>query len=359
MIFADAIDCDVHPKTPGPLQLAPYLSEYWRDTIELRGIDSWETIAYPVNAPLTIRPDWRAPPRADASPEGLARATLDKYGFAHAILNNLFAVQTFRDGNLAAAFARAANDWLAAEWLSHDVRLRGSVLVPMQNTALAVEEIERRAGDPRFVQILMLVFGEQPLGKPVFWPIYEAAEKHGFAVAVHAGSSYHHPVTGSGWPSHYAEDYAAQSVGFHTQLGSFISEGVFTKYPKLKVVLSESGVTWLPAYLWRLSKFWRGVRNEVPWIDREPLDYVRANVRLTLQPFDAPDDAALVARLVDQLQSDDILLFSSDFPHWQFDRDNVLPPGLSATQVRKILVDNPRATYPRLAHTISGAPHGT
>ena len=42
------------------------------------------------------------------------------------------------------------------------------------------------------------------------------------------------------------------------------------KFPKLKVVLIESGVTWMPPYLWRLSKFWRGVRNEVPWIDRPP-----------------------------------------------------------------------------------------
>ena len=62
----------------------------------------------------------------------------------------------------------------------------------MQSTERAVEEIERRAGDPRFVQVLMLVMGEQPLGKSLYWPIYEAAERHGFAIGIHAGSSYHH-----------------------------------------------------------------------------------------------------------------------------------------------------------------------
>ena len=156
----------------------------------------------------------------------------------------------------------------------------------MQSTARAVEEIELRAADARFVQVLMLAFGEQPLGKSVYWPIYAAAERHGFTIGIHAGSSYHHAVTGSGWPTYYLEDYAAQSVGFHTQLGSLIAEGVFVKYPKLKVVLIESGVTWMPPYLWRLSKFWRGVRNEVPWIDRSPEAYVRDHVRLTVQPFD-------------------------------------------------------------------------
>jgi predicted TIM-barrel fold metal-dependent hydrolase len=211
-----------------------------------------------------------------------------------------------------------------------------------------VEEIERRAGDQRFVQVLMLAMGEHPLGKSMYWPIYAAAERHGFTVGIHAGSSYHHALTGSGWPTYYLEDYAAQSLGFHAQLGSLICEGVFVKYPKLKVVLIESGVTWLPPCLWRLSKFWRGVRIEVPWIDRSPEEFVRDHVRLTIQPFDAPPTAAHIGRIMDQLQSDDMLLFSTDFPHWQFDGDEMLPAGLSPALREKILIGNPLATYPRL-----------
>ena len=49
-----------------------------------------------------------------------------------------------------------------------------------------------------------------------------------------------------------------------------------------------------------------------------------------------------------QLQSDEMLLFSTDFPHWQFDGDEMLPPGLAPALRRKILIDNPLATYPRL-----------
>jgi uncharacterized protein len=113
-------------------------------------------------------------------------------------------------------------------------------------------------------------------------------------------------------------------------------------------VLIESGVTWMPAYMWRFAKFWRGIRLEVPWIDREPIDIVREHVRFTLQPFDAPDDAAVAARLCDQLGSDELLLFSSDFPHAQFTGDEILPRGLPEAIVRKCLQDNPLATYPRL-----------
>ena len=98
---------------------------------------------------------------------------------------------------------------------------------------------------------------------------------------------------------------------------------MFAKYPKLKVVLLESGVTWLPGFLWRFSKFWRGLRTEVPWVDRPPAEIVRDHVRLTIQPFDAPADPDQVERAIDHLRSDDILLYASDFPHWQFDGDEV------------------------------------
>jgi predicted TIM-barrel fold metal-dependent hydrolase len=121
---------------------------------------------------------------------------------------------------------------------------------------------------------------------------------------------------------------------------------VFAKHPKLKVVLIESGVTWLPGFLWRFAKFWRGLRTEVPWVDRSPAEIVRDHIRLTIQPLDAPDDA--VERAIDHLRSDDMLLYASDFPHWQFDGDDAMPPGIPAALRRKVLVENPIATYNRL-----------
>jgi uncharacterized protein len=43
-----------------------------------------------------------------------------------------------------------------------------------------------------------------------------------------------------------------------------------------------------------------------------------------------------------------LLLFSTDYPHWQFDDDAALPEGMSPELVRKIMIDNPYATYGRL-----------
>ena len=182
---------------------------------------------------------------------------------------------------------------MAREWLDRDTRLRASIIVPMQNAELAVDEIERCAADRRFVQVLLLVGSELPLGRRQNWPIYAAAQKHGLPVGIHAGSTYRHPMTAVGWPSYWTEDYVNQAPGFQSQLTSLIAEGVFTKFPDLTVVLMESGVTWLPAYLWRLTKFWKGLRSEIPWVADPPGSVVQERVRLTLQPFDGPPDAGL------------------------------------------------------------------
>ena len=211
----------------------------------------------------------------------------------------------------------------------------------MQSVEKSVAEIERCARDRRFVQVLMLVMGDMPLGKRAYWPIYAAAERLGLPIGIHAGSAYHNPPTSVGWGSYHIEDYVAQAQAFQTQLTSLIVEGVFARHPKLKMVMLESGFTWLPSYLWRLHKFWRGMRMETPWVDRAPLEIVRSNIRFSLQPVDAPPDPATLNRLFDHMQSDELLLFSTDYPHWQFDGDEVLPEGISPDLVRKIMIDNP------------------
>jgi uncharacterized protein len=343
-----AIDCDVHPTVPGWAALTPYLDPFWRDSVEERGIGTLESISYPPGAPITARADFRGADTLAAASAADLSPVFDRWGADIAILNCLYGIQLVFNEDMAAAFARALNDWIAKEWLDRDPRLRASIVVPLQNVEHAVDEIERRAGDRRFVQVLVLAMGEVPLGRRALWPVYAAAERHHLPIGIHAGSAYRNPVTALGWPSYYIEDYAAQSQGFQSQVASLVSEGVFAKFPALKVVLIESGVTWLPAFLWRFAKFWRGIRTEVPWVDRSPAEIVRDHIRLTIQPLDGPEAPEEVERIVEHLRSDDILLYSSDFPHWQFDGDAVMPPGIPAGLRRKILVDNPLATYNRL-----------
>ena len=131
------------------------------------------------------------------------------------------------------------------------------------------------------------------------------------------------------------EDYVAQAQAFQSQLTSLICEGVFNRHPELKIVMLESGWTWLPSHLWRLTNTGAACAWKSPWVDRRAADIVRSNIRLSLQPTDAPPDAALArvlepsavrraSALLDRLSALAIL------------RDGRHPGGMPADLVRKI-----------------------
>ena len=342
-----AIDCDVHPAVPGIAALFDHLPPRWSDYCVEHGVTSLAPGLYPPGMPLTASPEARRGTAVPGSDPDLLRAqVLDGPGAEQALLNCLYAVQPIHNEDWAVAMAAAVNDWLAATWLDADPRLRASIVVPVQNAARAAEEIDRVAAHPGFVQVLLLAFSETPLGRRHHWPIYEAAARHGLPVGIHPGVAGGNPLTPAGWPSHAIEDYAAVAGAMQSQLVSLVCEGVFRRYPDLRVVLLESGVTWLPSLLWRLDKNWRGLRREVPWVDRPPSQVVRDHVRLTVAPFDGPDDPAAVLRLVEQIGSAEMLLYASDHPHWHHrDAERSLLRHLSAAERAQVLRGNASHLY--------------
>jgi predicted TIM-barrel fold metal-dependent hydrolase len=165
-------------------------------------------------------------------------------------------------------------------------------------------------------------------------------------VHLHFGGSPGLPPTASGWPTSWLEEYVDMASAFQSQLTSLVAEGTFDRFGTLRVALLESGFSWLPAFLWRFDKGWRGLRREVPWTKRPPSAYVREHVRFGLQPADGPPDPAALAQVIDQLGSDELLMFSTDYPHRHVpDGLAALPSGLPAGLAEKILFGNARALY--------------
>src|ERR1700733_1589543 len=230
--IAGGVDCDLHPAVPHLTSLLPYLNDYWRDQVTTRGMVDLVSQSYPSNSPITARPDWRpSKGKPGSSLADMQAQALDRFAVRYGICNPLYGVQMVFSEDMADAFCRALNDWLVKEWLDKDSRLRGSIAIPTQSVEKSVAEIERCAADKRFVQVLMLASGSHPLGKRLYWPIYEAAERHGLVIGVHAGSNYHNQPTPVGWGSYHVEDYVANAQAFQTQLTNIIIEGVFAKFP--------------------------------------------------------------------------------------------------------------------------------
>ncbi|GAA5019666.1 amidohydrolase family protein [Actinopolymorpha pittospori] len=309
------IDSQVHNEVPSIDDLLPYLPDLWVEQIAntvFRGASDGDA-PYPPKSALAVRPD----SRVDGGPPDLKtvqRQALDDRVDA-AILLCTYAVDGLHNPEQAVAMARAVNDWQIAQWLDQDDRLRGSIVVPSQIPQLAVEEIERVGGHPGFVQVALPARSQHPWGSRLNHPLWEAITRHDLVAGIYFGGAPGNPSTPAGWPSYFIEEYVGMASVFAAQVTNLVVEGVFDLFPSARVTFLESGVTWLPAHLWRFDKEWRNLRMQTPWVKRPPSQYIRDHVRLTAQPWDMPVDDRLALDLFDQLGSQDLLLYSTGFPH--------------------------------------------
>jgi len=334
------IDADVHIPNPRLKDLYALLPEHWVEHFNNTMDKGASQEYYPPKAPVSGR---------RGGLEELREAVFEQGGAEVAISSCLYAVDSIHNPDVAAVLATATNDWQAREWLEREPRLRGSVVVPIGLPAAAVEEVARCAGRPGFVQVLIPVRTEHPLGSRHYHALWKAIERSGLVAAIHFGGAPVMPPTPTGWPSFFLEEYTAMAQVFATQLTSMIVEGVFDACPGLRVVFLESGFTWIPSHLWRMDKEWRNLRRLVPWVRRPPSDYFREHVRVGIQPLDAPPDPAHLCQVVDQLGSEDLLLYASDYPHVHAcDAGDLLLRLLPESLGRKIRSENARSFY-RLA----------
>lgn len=98
--------------------------------------------------------------------------------------------------------------------------------------------------------------------------------------------------------------------------------------------------------MWRIDKEWKGLRHNTPWVKRPPSEYMREHIRLTTQPIDGPSEPRYLRQIIEQMDSDEMLMFASDYPHWQYDTPTeALPVQLEEDLLKKILSENAREWY--------------
>lgn len=340
------IDTDVRITIGGLKTLYPYLEPRWQDYISESGLGGLPA-NLPAGAPNLYLPGSRPPDGPPGSNLDLLRSQLlDPWQLDVAVLNCGYSVDSIHNDDFAAVVARAINRWQLEEWLQADERLRGSVVLPLQNPEFAAAEIAWAAQFSEFVQVTVPARSREPLGRRGFWPIFRAATEAGLTVGIQAGGQSGNPTTPVGWPTYFVEDYIDGSLAFQAQLLSLVSEGVFVKFPELRITTIEAGFAWLPSLMWRFDKDWKGLRREVPWVTRPPSEYLRDHVRMTLQPLDAPTEPSQLTEVIDQLLCDDMLMFSTGYPQAHFDDPiKALPSGLSQELQRKIMAGNALSTY--------------
>jgi predicted TIM-barrel fold metal-dependent hydrolase len=339
------VDCDVHSNIP-PAELLARLPSRERRIVEAFGLRAMKSNGYVPTRPRAAAsrtdawPPTGGPPGSD--PAFVREQLLDAWSIDVAVLNPIdaldFAAQV---PALAPHLFRALNDWTVEAWLDPEPRFRSTMCVPFEYGALGAEEVDRLAADPRFVGVMVVVAPREPLGHRRYWDVYEAAVAHDLPVIVHVGGIGNHTVAGAGWPSYYFEDHLAGAHGMAAQLMSLVVQGVFGRFPTLKVVLEEGGIAWAPPLMWALDSAWERLRDEVPHVDRLPSEIVREHLWFTTQPIDEPDRPGDLGTVLEHLDMDDRVMFATDYPHWDFDApDQALPRGLDEAVRQRILAGN-------------------
>lgn len=230
------------------------------------------------------------------------------------------AVGKYVEPHFARAATRAYNDWLHEYYTGPQNRIKGIGIIPMIDIGFAVEEMHRVVEEYGFVGAMLpsnIVKGT--LGSPEFHPIYAAAEKLGCALAVHGGA---HDNFGMNDFNNFAGYHAVgHAHGMVVSLTSMLFNGVFDKFPGLRIGFLEGGLAWIFMVLERCAGSYEAFKPYDPQGEMLKLqgdetmrEYILRHLREGRIYIGIEGDEPEIAYAVSQFGSEP-LLFSSDFPH--------------------------------------------
>lgn len=333
MYSGPRVDSDIHHAWRNDEDVIQYLPKRWQDYVRLPGSGT-RSLVPPyifnpapngVNSRLDAFPESGAPAGSDL--ELMRKQLLDPFRIDHAVLSFEVGAQVgLANVEFATEVTRALNRWSMEHWLEVDPRLYGSLLVSTQLPEVAAEDVRTLGRHPRIAEVLLMVNGlGKPFGHPVYHPIYEAAVEIGKPVSIHIGGDTFLPgaathVAAGGMPTSRFERHTLQMQPLQHYLISFIVHGVFEKYPDLRLLLKETGVAWIPWLMWELDAYTSIFKMESHWVRRRPSEYFRDHVRLTTQPLEEPTESATLIEALETFGGvEDLLCFSSDYPHHDTD----------------------------------------
>jgi uncharacterized protein len=178
-------------------------------------------------------------------------------------------------------------------------------------------------------------------------PIYDAAQRKGLPICIHGEN----PDTDDNQP----KSYLPSGFGLETflenhilsfpvtiarQLVSIVLGGVPVRFPRLKFIFMEGGVTYIPWLMQRMDDEYVKRSFEAPLLSKLPSAYMN-EFYYTTQPIESANKFGLKAFL-NMFDYENHLVYASDYPHWDFDAPSAIYdlPFLSDAAKRKILGEN-------------------
>ncbi|HSJ54839.1 MAG TPA: amidohydrolase family protein [Anaerolineae bacterium] len=243
----------------------------------------------------------------------------------------------YLDGPEGLSACQIQNDAIAAAVCRHPDRFAGLGVVPLQDTRLAVRELERVATELHFpgIEISTNVEGVYP-GHERFWPFWEAVEALDLCVLFHPDQ----PVLGGEkLADYYLTNLMGNVIETTRSIADVVFSGLLEAFPKLKLCFVHAGGT-VPYIRGRFEHGYHARTEPRARIGRPPSEYIRLLYFDTITHWHPA-----LEFLVNTVGADKVYL-GSDYPFDMGPADPVRfvqdAPGISAEDKIKILGENAR-----------------
>jgi predicted TIM-barrel fold metal-dependent hydrolase len=246
------------------------------------------------------------------------------------------------DGPYQRALFRGFNDWLADYCSYAPKQLLGSGMVSLLDVEEGISELRRCAKmGLRGAMVPCSPPDAGSYGEAQYDPFWAASVELNMPITLHLGTGHGPEKLYGQWVSLLCGHHDVQRT-----LTNMMFEGVFDRFPELKVVSSENDAGWVSHFLFRVDDWYQRMRylRDNP-LKLLPTEYFQRNVYVAFM-----DDPVGVAT-ADRFFGADNFMWSSDYPHvlstWPHSRDVVARnfEGCSPELQRKITRDNAVKLY--------------
>lgn len=240
---------------------------------------------------------------------------------------------------------KAYNKWFVERILPHESRIKTMLALPFSDPQACLDTIARYADHPQVIGFLVTSQRKEAVYKDVYMPVYRELEKRGLPIGFHAGPDYNVAQAMNKFLSVHALSFVTCNM---IHLTNWVINAMPERFPELDVIWIESGLAWLPFMMQRLDHEYLMRQSDAPLLRKLPSEYMK-EMYYTSQPLEVTD-MDLLQSTFKAINAETQLLYSSDWPHWDFDTPARIAnlPFLDEQAKRNILGENARRLFRKL-----------
>jgi predicted TIM-barrel fold metal-dependent hydrolase len=216
----------------------------------------------------------------------------------------------------------AYNRWLTEKVLPEsDGRFFSMLCLPISDAEGALRTVEKFGGCKGITGFMITTVRNLPVHDNSLMKVYRAIEERGLSLAFHSGVNWNESVFKgcNRFISVHALGFSFYNILHCT---NWVINGMGERFPKLPVMWVEAGLAWVPFLMQRLDHEYMLRTSECPLLKKKPSDYMR-DMYYSTQPMEVQDMGALETTFR-MINAETQLMYSSDYPHWDFDLPTVI-----------------------------------